>query len=776
MREKQLFDSDWMFHRGDLDPVWPSHKAIAYRSAKTERYLMGPAAQTYQITDGVLFPTVNKEIKTEKWIPVELPHDYMAGDEPREEYNQALGYCKYDNAWYVKRFVIPKEDEGKRLSLLFDGIATHATVTLNGCLIKRNFCGYTPFEADITDMAKYGEENLLAVHVSTKEHEGWWYEGAGIYRHVWLIKTDPVAIDLWGVYARPELAKDNSWSVETEVTVRNDTQRRKSVRIKGEILDADGCVVATAETAGLIDLRDKRTLRYRFAMKGDVHLWSPETPYQYVMRTAVFVGKRETDVTTVKFGFRTIRMDKDEGLFINEKNYVIKGVCAHESCGYTGKAVPDDLQRYRLKLIKEMGANGYRTAHYPHSEAMMDALDENGFIVMDETRWFDSSEEGREQLTAMILRDRNRPSVIFWSIGNEEPHHCTDQGVRICRSLVPLVKKLDPTRPVTTAITHVGAKVYDEVDVVGINYLWKHIDSIREENPQKPFVSSENCATGTTRGWYFEDDPKRGLVQAYDRGVNSTFLSREENWKRLMSYPWMKGGYQWNAFEYRGEAAWPRISSVSGAIDLYLQKKDAFYQNQSHWTEAPMIHLLPHWNFSGLEGEKIRVVAYTNQPSAELFLNGQSLGVCEIEPYGHAEWMVPYAPGKIEVRGMKDGKVSATDLRVTTGKPVSLKLILDTPSPRCGDTAIVTCVALDENGNEVPDACPVVGFAASGGASIYSTGSSNTDHVSIFSPDRKMWMGRVGAAVKLPRKNALCRVYAMSEGLTSACLMIEVKE
>jgi beta-galactosidase len=447
----------------------------------------------------------------------------------------------------------------------------------------------------------------------------------------------------------------------------------------------------------------------------------------------------------------------------------------HENCGYTGKAVPDNIQRYRVKMLREMGANGYRTAHYPHSEAMMDALDENGFIVMNETRWFESTDEGKEQLSTLVRRDRNRPSVIFWSIGNEEPHHCTEQGVRICRSLVPLVKKLDSSRPVMTAVTHAAAIVFDEVDVVGTNYLWKHIDNIRANTPHKPFVSSECGATGTTRGWYYDDDPTRGFINAYDHDTNTAFISRENTWKRINSYPWMMGGYQWTAFEYRGEAMWPRLCSQSGAIDLYLQKKDAFYQNQSHWSDQPMVHLLPHWNFRGREGEPIRVFAYTNQPEAELFLNGVSMGKVEIERFGHGEWSVPYAAGKLEVRAGKNGEVLATDVRVTTGKAASLKLILDTEDVRCGDTAIVTCVVLDENGNEVPDACPTVSFMAGGAAKVYSTGGAVNDHVSIFSPDRKMWMGRVGVALKLAAESGTCKVYATSEGLTSASLTFEIQ-
>lgn len=775
MREKILFDDGWMFHRGDVKMEYPNHKMIAYQSAKTERYQMGPASPRHNIDDGLLFPTGGKEYVGENWQAVTLPHDYLAGDENEPCYNTALGFCRYDNAWYVKHFTIPAEDEGKRLTLLFDGVTGHATVMLGGCLMKHNFCGYTPFEVDITDMVKYGEENVLAVYVDVSAHEGWWYEGAGIYRHVWLCKTSPFSVDLWGVFANPVLQTDGNWRVGTEVTLRNDSDRDAYLIVKGEILDAVGEVVVSSGTEAEVLLRDQATLQENFTVR-DPNLWSPETPYQYTMRTHVFCNGLETDCYDVRFGFRTVRVDCNEGLFINDKPYRIKGFCGHENCGLTGKVVPDNLQRYRVRLMKEMGANGYRTSHYPQSEALMDALDENGFIVMDETRWFESSDEGKEQLATLIRRDRNRPGVIFWSIGNEEPLHTDDRGVRICRSLRALIRKLDPSRPILTAVTHKGGKVYDELDVIGTNYLWKQIDSIRAEHPTKPFLSSECGATGTTRGWYFDDASIHGYISAYDHDVNSAFLSRENTWKRILSYPWMMGGYFWNAFEYRGEACWPRICSSSGAVDLFLQPKDAYYQHQALWTEVPMAHILPHWNFAGREGEPIRVSVYTNQPQAELFLNGESLGRHEIEPAGHAEWQVPYRPGRLEVRTGKDGRVLATDSRETTGPAVALKLRLETADVLPGETALVTCYAVDSENREVPDSSPTVMFSTCGAGKLYSTGSRVADHSTIFSPTRKMWMGRISVAVKLAEHGGSCTVYGTAEGLRSASLCIEIPE
>lgn len=774
MREDLSFCEAWMFHRGDVRTEAPKHKLFSYLSAKTERYLIGPASPRHFVSDGVDFWSETKECNSENWQKVTLPHDYLAGDGYDPDHSVTLGACRYDNGWYVKRFSVPAEDEGKRLTLLFDGVTGHSTVMLNGCLMKHNFCGYTPFEVDITDMVKYGAENSLAVYINMEEHEGWWYEGAGIYRPVHLRKTDLLSIDLWGVYARPEQQADGSWIVHTETTLRNDSDRDEHLTLRGEILDAEGHMVAVSSAEGTVALRDRATLRYEFAVR-EPHLWSPETPVRYTMRTTMLCGDRMTDRDEIRFGFRTIRVDRNEGLFLNGKHYLLKGFCGHENCGLTGKTIPDALQRYRVKLMKEMGANAYRTAHYPQSEALMDALDEAGFLVMDETRWFESTEEGRAQLETLIRRDRNRPGVIFWSIGNEEPLHEDPRGVRICRSLRAVVRKLDPERPILTAVTGKNGMVYDELDVIGTNYLWKHIDEIRAAHPQMPFLSSECGATGTTRGWYFDDDPLRGYVSAYDHDIHSAFMSRENTWKRILSYPWMMGGFFWQAFEYRGEAVWPRVCSVSGAVDLYLQPKDAFYQHQALWTDVPMAHILPHWNFAGREGEPIRVSVYTNQPEAELFLNGTSLGRREIEPAGHAEWQVPYAVGRLEVQCGRDGAILATDAVETTGAPVALRLRSETPDARAGDTALVTCFCVDDDGREVPDASPVVDFTSCGDGRVYSTGSGNADHVSIFSPTRKMWMGRISVAVKLTGEGD-CRLYAMADGLRSAMLCLRSED
>ncbi|MBQ8358181.1 MAG: DUF4982 domain-containing protein [Clostridia bacterium] len=773
-RERILFDRDWYFHRGEIDIPFPTRKGTAYLAAKTEREKFGPACKDYLIPSHF---SEHHEHRFENWEKVDLPHDYLVNDRPDRRYNEALGFVNYESAWYLKRFALEKKDFHKRITLLFEGITGHATVWLNGCLLKHNFCGYTSFEVDITDTAVFDGENALAVYVEPGHHEGWWYEGAGIYRHVWLTKTDKVSIDLWGVYAKPVLRENGAWTVETELTVRNDDDTARRVSATGEIIDAAGNTVsAVTFRGGIVEPREKRTFRADFIVSTPA-LWSPDAPNLYTVHTILRMGTKEIDTNDVRIGFRSFTMDPDKGLFINGKHYKIKGYCAHEVCGFGGKAVADNIQRHRVRLMKENGANGYRCSHYPQSEALMDALDENGFIVMDETRWFESTEESLSQLEMVIKRDRNRPSVFFWSLGNEEPHHLTENGRRIFKAMKAFARRLDD-RPVLTAITHKpeAATVAGDCDLIGINYKWDHYDAVRKKYPDKPILSSECGATGTTRGWYDSTDVAH--VTAYDTTVNNAFRSRELTWQFIMERDWVMGGYHWDFNEHRGEAAWPRVCSVSGSVDLFWQKKDAFYQHQALWCDTPMIHLLPHWNHAGAEGESIRVVAYTNQPRAELYLNHKSLGAVDVPPYGHAEWQVPYAAGELLVYAYnKKGKMVASDRRVTTGAPVRLALTLQTPDicANGNDVALIACTVLDAQGNEVPDAAPTVYASVAGAGKLLGTGGANTDHVPVSSPERKLWMGRGCVAVRAGRTPGTCRVTVKAEGLCCAALSFEIQ-
>jgi len=508
-------------------------------------------------------------------------------------------------------------------------------------------------------------------------------------------------------------------------------------------------------------------------------LWDITAPSLYTMETTVTVDGECVEKQENRFGFRTIRFDKDHGFFLNGRSVKIKGVCCHQDYGLTGKAVPPRVQRYRLQLLKEMGANGYRCAHYPHHAYTMDVLDELGFLVMAETRWYQSTPEGMEQLDMLIKRDRNHPGIILWSAGNEEPWHRTPAGRRIAHAMLHRARQLDPTRPVTTAVSHDPghSTVADLIDVMGVNYNLTHFDLLHETYPDVPLVSSECAATSTTRGWYHADCPERGYINGYDHDINLTFLARENTWKYLMAREWIAGGYQWAGIEHRGEAVWPRLCSQAGALDLYLQKKDAFYQNQSHWTDKPMVHLLPHWNWQGLEGEDIRVSCYTNCDHVKLYLNDACIGEKDVEKWGHAEWQVPYTPGRLEVRGYVGGRLVAKDVQQTTGAPVKLRLKLESDHVRADgqDVAILTCDCVDAQGRHVPDAAPFVRFYVRDKGQIIGTGSDVCDHVPVTSHDRRMRAGLISVLVRAGEEKGRMTVLAEADGLQRGVLSIDLE-
>lgn len=774
MREKILFDDNWKFHKGDLPMRNTVMKGPDYMGAKTERMLIGPASYDYNDASDSYVPA---EMSAHYWRDINLPHDYVIEGTPDLKNPQALGFLDYENAWYRKHFSLSDADRDKRITLYFEGVATNATVYLNGCLMKHNFCGYTPFEVDITDIVFFDKENVLAVYTDASSHEGWWYQGGGIYRHVWLIKTEPIAVDLWGVYVNPQ-KQDDFWNVNIETTVINSSFEGTNIKVSSEIVNTTGHTIGKTECSLSAEAKEKTILNQTLSVSNP-NLWDVDSPNMYTLVTRLYKDDNEIDMVETPFGFRTIKFDSEHGFFLNGRQLKIKGICAHQDFGLTGKAVPDNIHDLKVKMIKDMSANAYRTAHYPHAEAMMDAADKYGIMVMDETRWYESTDEGIAQLETLIKRDRNHPSVILWSVGNEELKHITEQGRRIAKNMIHAVKKLDSSRPVTTAVSvdPLDSTVYDLVDVIGINYNLHLYDQIHSMYPNKPFVSTECCATGTTRGFYNDDSPEHGFCSAYDKDTNQWFLGREKTWKFVTDREWVAGSFQWIAFEHRGECLWPRLCSLSGAIDLYLQKKDAFYQNKSHWSSEPMVHLLPHWNHKGLEGEIIKVWAYTNCDEVELFLNGKSLGTVFPEKYGHCQWDVPYTVGTLKAVAKISGKVSAQDVKETSDQPVTLKLIPENTVEYANskDVLLLTCVCLDSMGREVPDAKAYITFTTNKYGSVIGTGSDITDHVPPNCPSRKMRAGRCSVAVRTGDTAGDLKVYATSPMLEKTVFTINLK-
>lgn len=770
MKRSLPFNADWRFHRGDIDTPKVMEKIATYLEAKTESKRCGPAAKDYQDTRS---NGRNHLLNHEGWRNVCAPHDYVIEGTPHPDANEALGYLDYPNAWYRKRFFLDKEEEGKRICLYFEAVAIHCRVYVNGVYLLSHTSGYSPFEVDISDVALYGEENTVAVYIDNSEHEGWWYEGAGLTRNVWLEISEDVSVERDGVFVHPQ-KEETDWLVPVEIEVRSDRFEDVCVRAECRIVGPDGQETELPPENALLPARKKTTLHLSGRIASPA-LWNTREPKLYTLRTVLYANDAPVEEREDRFGFRTIRFDADEGFFLNGERVEIKGVCNHTDNGLTGRAVPERLQKKRLEMMKEMGANGYRCAHYPHPAYTMDLLDEMGFLVMAETRWFSTAPESMAQLETLVRRDRNHPCVILWSAGNEEPMHVTDQGRRIARAMMERIRELDGSRPVTTAVSDKPANstVSDIVDVMGVNYNLSHFDLLHEKNPSVPLLSSENTALSGTRGWYYPDSPERGYMSAYDE--NKENPSRAETWKFISQRKWIAGGYQWTGMEHRGSKVWPLLSSQTGAVDIFMQRKEAFYVNQALWLEEPVIHLIPHWNWKGLEGEEVRVAAYTNCECAELFLNGRSLGKIGLQRFEHAEWRVPYEPGELRVKGWR-GETCCEDVQVTTGAATRLRLRQETPSPVAGlrDVALFTCECLDAEGRVVPDAAPIVRFSANGLGSVIGTGSDVCDPVPPASPIRKMRAGAISVLVRVGNTPGALKLYAEADGLGRAVITVPV--
>lgn len=744
MRQEILLNNGWIFHKGDIaEPVSPD-KGFIYMQSKTERKKSGPAAYAFPDTPNTFIGDLLSPIK---WEYVNLPHDYVLFQDCNKNENCSFGYLRYENAWYRKHFSLPENSENKRILLRFDGIAGKSVIYLNGCLMKHNFSSYNTFEIDITDYVHFDRENVLAVSVNTQGFEGWWYKGGGIYRDVHLTLTENTAIDLFGVYAPTKKIDKDLWEVNFETTVVNANYEDKTVNVKSSIIAPDGTVIAESDGKGEVAARDRAVLKYSAVIKNPL-LWDCGNPNLYTVKTVIIENGEETDESFTRIGFRTAEFTVDRGFLLNGKPTYINGVCAHQDFGLTGLAVTRNIAKYKMSLIKEMGANGYRTSHYMQTESYLDACDELGILVFDEARWFESTPEAFEQLDSLIKRDRNRPSVILWSTSNEEPLHITENGKRLHRSIAAHIRKLDYSRPITAAEDKIPteSKVYADCDVIGINYNLASYDEVHAQYPDKPIIASECCATGTTRDWNYDSDTF-GRLPDRDRDANNWFLGREKTYRFFRERPYISGSFQWAAVEHRGEAAWPRICSASGALDLFLYKKGAFYQNKSHWTQEPMAHIVPHWNFEGLEN--VYVTVYTNCEELELFLNGESKGRKQIEKYGRGEWNVKFVPGTLEVKGYINGNEMCSDSRKTAGKPAALKLSQDNDFAfNKSDIALFTCECVDENGIVVPDAAEFVRFSVSAPAEIIATGSDNCDGLNPANHERKMYMGKIRIAVR----------------------------
>ena len=642
---------------------------------------------------------------------------------------------------------MPSEDSGKRIWLTFDGAFRDATVWVNGWLVTRHEGGYYPFRMDITDIAHFGGNNVVAVKVDATKFEGWFYEGAGIYRHVWLDKTMPVAIAPEGIYVYPKF-KNNVPEGEAELSAELKLVNEQDFPVDAKVVYTfkDGDEQTIGELGDVVKLEAHAQKEISTAASGlhltlaKYKLWSPEDPKLYKLITTVLVEGKIVDRKETEFGIRTFAFDKDKGFLLNGQPYVLKGTCNHQDMAGVGAALPDALQYFRVAKLKEFGDNAYRTSHNPPTPELLDACDHLGLIVMDESRLLGSDAQNLQKWDDQIRRDRNHASVGIWSVANEEfSVQSTVGGGNVARTMQDYVKRLDPTRPVTYAAPQ--GDTFDGIngiiDVRGWNYhvgknadqYGKDVDSYHAKHPGQPNVGTEQGSTVSTRGIY-ENDKVRGYVSAYDVNAPSWANTAEEWWTVFADRPWLSGGFVWTGFDYRGEPtpyAWPCVNSHFGILDVCGFPKDNFYYYQAWWTTNTVLHLLPHWNWPGKEGTEIRVDALSNCEEVELFLNGASLGKQTMKRNSKLSWKVKYAPGIVTAKGFTGGKMIAEAKIETTEKAAQIQLLPNRTTINADgeDVSVFTVSALDAQGRAVPVAANKINFEVSGAGKILGVGNGD---------------------------------------------------
>ncbi len=808
MRRRTNFDKDWKFYLGNLSPQTDTE---GWGGAKARAYSFGATAM---------------DLDDSKWRDINLPHDFVCeGDYTRKTLEKsdmqkipemesidsrhfAGGSLEGGIAWYRKSFTLDNDLENKRIFLCFGGVYRNSTVYLNEYLVGSHKNGYTGFTFDITDFVNIGGENVLAVRVDSTGREGWWYEGGGIYRHVWLEVKDAVYIEESGVYVAPEVDYEKKCAtvkIETEVVNRNLTE--KSIRVESLVKDAEGNVIASTTGTISVDAWEKQICHSEITMDNatnNINLWSCENPYIYTLETNLYYNdedKLKIDTETTHFGLRHIYFDADKGFFLNGKRVVIKGLCCHHDHAGVGIAATDDIIEYRLQSMKEMGMNAYRSAHHPPTVELLDFCDKMGILVFDETRRMSSAPEDLEALRFMVKRDHNHPSIFLWGIGNEEIF--SQDRPETARTTITMrmeVRKLDHTRPITSAVVCWNGKerfeharnyldVTKELDIMGFNYCKTAWDDYHEIRPRQPVIITEASSNSGTRGCYetredlgqyFIYDPENEQKCASGKKANKLNMGESE-WKYFAERPYLSGIFLWTGIDYRGEPtplSYPAVYSQFGILDTCAFAKDNFYYYQSWWQEKPVLHLFPHWNFPEKEGEALTVYCYSNLEEVELFVNGKSYGRKTMEKNWYLSWEnVIYEKGTLSAKGYIGGKEVLFEKVETTGTPYQLKMeaYKETIDKNNG-TAIIKVSVIDEQGRMVPTADDEISFQIEGAGKFLGTGNGNPgDHDPDKVPHRRAFNGLCQLLVNAIGEAGNIKITATSKNLKKAVLEILAK-
>jgi beta-galactosidase len=673
------------------------------------------------------------------WRKLDLPHDW-AVEQPFDSAAsfshgfKAIGRNFPDASigWYRKSFTIPSTDLGRRISIAFDGVFRNSIVWVNGHYLGTQLSGYLGFEYDITDYLNYGGENEVAVRVDATMEEGWFYEGAGIYRHIWLNKTNPLHVVTNGSNVTTKVNNDLA-EINAIITINNHENKAATFDIEQNILDSNRKKVAKYLQKN-ISLQPFQTKDFNAEINlQNPALWDIENPYLYKLVTTLRIGDSVIDTYTTNFGIHTIRFDANEGFFLNGKHVEIKGTDNHQDHAGVGTAMPDALQEFRIATLKSMGSNAYRYSHNPPAPELLDACDKLGMLVIDENRLMGITDYHLDALKKLIERDRNHPCVISWSIGNEEwAMENTIVGARIATAMQDYVKTIDTTRPVTLAFSGgVDNGNSATIELLGYNYVVnKNTDEHHKKFPLQLSWGTEEGSTVATRGIYFNDLTKH-YREAYDEPQHTkNYFSIEQGWNYYVKRPYLAGMYIWTGFDYRGEPTpfgWPSVVSLFGMIDLCGFPKDDAWYLRSWWMDKPIVHIFPHWNWPGKEGKEIRVWVYSNCDEVELFLNKKSLGKKNMPRNSHLEWTVKYNPGILEAIGYNNGKRITTAKVQTTGEPYSIHLTSSQSIIKADkeDIAMITVEAIDKNNLHVATADNEITFNIEGPAKIIGVGNGD---------------------------------------------------
>ncbi|MEP1486838.1 MAG: glycoside hydrolase family 2 TIM barrel-domain containing protein [Algibacter sp.] len=795
-RQKVKFDFNWKFSKGDF-----------------------PEASKTTFDDA-------------NWQNVDVPHDWsIIGPFLKENPSGNVGaYAPNGIGWYRKEFTLNKTDSDSEISIEFGGVYMNSEVWINGHYLGKRPFGYISFNYDLTPFLNFDGDNMLSVRVdNSKEPSARWFTGSGIYRHVWLIKTNKVHVSRHGVYVTTPTVSKEAATIQIKTVIENNFDESKDFTLINEVYNAENQLISQVKSAVNTIEKENKELLQNIELSNP-ELWSPEIPYLYTLKTKIKVNNKIVDEVSTNVGIRNFVFSVENGFALNGESMKLKGVNNHSDLGALGAAMNDKVLERRLKILKEMGCNAIRTAHNPPSEVLLDLCDKMGFMVMDEAfdEWIESWPFGRKKkegkakygyhlyfdewaerdLTELIKRDRNHPSIILWSVGNEIPDACFEVGTERLKVLMDIVRKHDDTRPITCGITHMhlanASGFASALDVTGYNggggsaFMY---EQDHETYPERKFVATEVPHSFQTRGeyqsqsWYRGKNPLGGIMKVPDLAEEEVFgeiskyysssydnsmvrISARDSWRRTRDFSFMAGEFRWTGFDYLGESmfGWPARLWNFGIIDMCGFPKDTYYFYQSQWTETPMVHILPHWNWEGKEGVEIPVVAYSNCDSVELFLNHTSLGIKEMGDQMDLVWNVPYKPGTLIAKGIKDGHVVCEKVLNTAKAPAKIELLIDNETILANGQEVIHVEVniLDEDNNFVPKASNEIIFKVEGEGTLLAVDNGDPkSEESFMGNTRSAFNGKCILIVKSTQKVGDIKISVQSEGLEGASISVK---